>query len=117
MTAYALPRVLSRNGMIYTQTTRCHAVSGEDYCIYKVTMESAATGKLVEIGYEVIRVLIRKEALFTNKKTGIQTITKEHEGYPGSNEFGMNGWSYRHLADAERKLYVLLNTQKKKNKS
>lgn len=108
MEDYALARVIRRKPFTLTQTTRCRSADGHDFCIYQVSEEKALSGKRVEHGYEVIRVLIRKETTFKDR-SGQETFVPEHEAYPGDEMWGRCGFSYRTMAEAEDKLASLLS--------
>ena len=107
MMEYTLKRVIARGLFTLTQITRCRSEDKHDYCIYQVHEDNAYSGKTIQHGYEVIRVLVRPEATLKDRK-GNATLVPEHEGYPGDEQWGRYGFSYKTLAEAETKLASLL---------
>lgn len=109
MNEYALARVIYRKPFTLTQVTRVRSSDGHDFCIYKVTEVNEFSGSNLEHGYEVIRVLIRNETTFKDRKNN-ETFVPEHEAYPGDAMWGRCGFSYKTLAEAEAKLSSLLSS-------
>lgn len=107
MMEYALKRVIERGPFTLTQVARCRSEDKHDYCIYQVQEDKAFSGRTLQHGYEVIRVLVRPETTLKDRK-GNATFVPEHEGYPGDEQWGRYGFSYKTLAEAEMKMASLL---------
>lgn len=96
-----LDKLLQKNGKVFYCLARSKGKDGRDYAIYQVLMVTAKD-ELAPLGFETIRVMIRPAC-------SIQGVDlPEHEGYPGDNEFGKNGWAYNTRELAESKYQELL---------
>lgn len=102
----------------YSQMKRVQAKhTGKHIAIYRADCKTDS-GKLKHIGYEVIIIQLRKEATFHTpskigadgkRKKAFDTVVPEHEAYPGTGDFGRNGWYYRTLQEANNKFDELIN--------
>ena len=92
-----IPKTFKKHGYDY----ELHTDAGNGYRIYAQKKK----GKVC--AYEVIKVLSQREAI-----TPKGYLIEEGERYPKTSEWGLYGWTYLKLENAQAKLELLSNQSK-----